>query len=417
MYIPKNPYKTPYKSNKKHKKTDSDISTHEKAKLLLATAIHSTLDNEHTLYYEYPIVPEYYGKINNNVLDYADVILQDNPYNNSNIPLDITTLSDTDTNDYITHLKSIPKMCRNQHEFNTDWIPSASSTFPKGLRASAIVDIVITNESSIIEMWLITTYLASITDRVNSIISLGYNIPIYYIHPSWINDHSNISYSELYKQAKEAASQLNPNLTMTNKLILKNPKSKSTTESVPHKRESDLHKDSKLILAKAIKDTNRIPYIEYPILSTYGIMPLHEMITDFAPNILKFSPYNESSIMPDIHKLSSEELDTYKQHLLSYGKSEQYGLHDHWVPNKFIQQRYLSVIKAIADIAINDDNLISELWEIKHTNPMTNEKLEKLKACGYSHIPIYEINAAWLLENNDADNLYELAKIHAVRWN
>lgn len=417
MYRKKHPYKTPYKSTNRTKQPASDISPHDKAKQLLATAIHNVIDSDNKLYYEYPIFPEYYNKINNSVLDYADIILKDNPYNNSNIPLDVTTLTELELNNYISHLTSIENMHRNQHGFNNDWIPSGSCTYPKGLKAAAIVDIIIAKDSSIIEMWLITANLSSITDRVNSIISLGYdNVPIYYIHSTWINDHSNISHVELYEEAKNAASQLNPSLIMTNKLILKISKTPQDN-AVINTSESDLHKESKIILAKSIKKHNLIPYIEYPIMSSYGIMPLHDMITDFGSTILKFRPFNGSSIPPDINKLPSDELDAYTKHLASFGRTEQYDLNDHWVPNKFIHQKYLSDIKAIVDVAVNDGETISELWEIKHTNPMTNAKLEKIKSVGYNHIPIYEINAAWILDNKDADNLYELAKQHATRWN
>jgi hypothetical protein len=383
------------------------LTQNEQTKISFANAIKETLSSC-TITYLYPIIKEYSGKlIYNHITDFADSILKDNPYNNSHTSIDISTLSEDETNDYINHLKQFH--CVEQHDLNSLWIPNGVAWFHKGLKCSAKCDIAIISDNNIIEIWLITDILDTLPDRVNSIISAGYDIPIYHARPADIMRFLNLSPSELYTTVKNNAKLLyysaSTTIIDTNNFITSN-----------HTKESDIHLNAKIILAQNIKNTGNIPYIEYPIISDYGIMPLNNMVTEFAPKILKLKPYNGSFIPPDVNKLSDDDYNKYIAHIKTYN-ANQYNLNDHWVPNLFLQKLYLNKLIAIADIAINDGETISELWEIFYKHPVTQEKINKLKANGYEYIPIYEIDAEWIISNKDADNLYELAKLHATRWN
>jgi hypothetical protein len=392
--------------------TQLDLSPSEKNKLIMANAIKSISPSTDIVVYTYPIIPEYSNKlIYNCITDFAEYILKEYPYNNSSTPLDIDILSQDASNAYLNHLTLYFNV--DQHGLNNLWIPNGKAWFPKGLKCSAKIDIAVISDNKIKELWFITDLTDTLSSRTTGVIAAGYNVPIYHIKSSLINSFKTQTPEQLYINAKKNATILNSTGISNNVSLdyISFDVANDTTES-------NSHFNAKLILANNIKNTiSCIPYVEYAIFNNYGVMPLNTMITDFAPKILKIKPFNGSTTPPDINKLSDDELQLYVSHLKLAFNSNQYGLNDHWVPGKFIHNIYLNRLIAIADIAINDGDIISELWEIKYTHPVKQEKIDKIKANGFDHIPIYEIDADWIITNKDNDNLYELAKEHARRWN
>ena len=380
------------------------------AKIIMANAIKSAIIEPSIILFEYPIIPEYTDKsLHNCVLDFADIILNEYPYNGRSEPLDYSSLFENVKETYISHLKSY--MGKEQYGLNNEWVPSSKATYPKNIRSTAIIDCIVITDDTVEEMWLITPNITGIKERIAKILEVGYkNTPIYYIHPQWVIDNKTLDPSALYTEACKLASQLNPNLHNNgNTVMLRDRKA----------GESDIHLNAKLIFASHIDDAriNKIPCLEYPLFNNYNVILLDTMIEDFASVILRYNPYNKSKVPPVTNKMSKTEYHEYIQHLKSYGCQKQYDLNNLWVPNKFIAQFYATKLEAIVDIAITDGISITELWEIKHTCGVSEEKLNKINNAGCSHIPIYEIDAAWIIENQYENNLYDLAKEAAKKFN
>jgi hypothetical protein len=381
----------------------------ELSKLNLAKAISKSIPEDHIALYEYAIFPEYYNKINNNVLDYADVILADSPYNGETNPLNVDKLSTDEYNAYITHLKSVAKLRRNQYDFNNEWIPNGSATFPKNYKAAAIVDIVIVKNNKIKEMWFVTASAENIPDRIKNILDIGYyDVPIYHIHPSVVKTYSDVSYNFLYTKALEFATQVNIKYTGNQNPTIKINNVYSNDDI-----------DTILLLSKFIKENvyGLTPCIAYPILEKYGNILIDLMVDDFADKLLKYKPYKKSTIPQDINKLSDDDRIDYLKHLKSISSTDQEGLNDYWIPNKHIQMLNLYMLKGVIDIAITDGEVITELWDVSAVPDINEKRIASIKSAGFDHIPIYQITKKWLIDNKNNSNLYELAKENALKLN
>jgi hypothetical protein len=384
-------------------------TANELSKLNLAKAISMSIPEDQIALYEYAIFPEYYNKINNNVLDYADVILAESPYNGKTTPLNVDNLSADEYNSYVTHLKSVTKLRRNQYDYNNEWIPNGNATFPKNYKAAAIVDIVIVKNNAIKEMWFVTASNENIPDRVNNILDIGYNnIPIYHIHPSIVKKYSDVSYKFLYTKALEFATQVNSKYAENadNVLGINNVESNYTIDTV-------------LLLAKFIKENvvGFTPCIKYPILDKYGNILIDLMVDDFANKLLKHKPYKKSTMPLDINKLSDDDIIDYLKHLKTISSTDQNGLNDYWIPNKQIQMLNLYMLKGVFDIAITDGEVITELWDISAVPDINEKRIASIKSAGFDHVPIYQITSKWLIDNKNNTNLYELAKQNALKLN
>jgi hypothetical protein len=381
----------------------------ELAKLELAKAISVSIPEDQIMLYEYAIFPEYYEKINTNILDYADVILTESPYNGSIAPLNVDDLTPEEQNAYIAHLKSVTKLKKHQYNFNNEWVPNGNATFPKNYKAAAIVDMALVKDNKIIEMWFVTASNDNIPTRVKNILDIGYSdVPIYYIHPAIINTHSDLPHNELYKKALELATQVNSKY-LTN----------SDPMFGPNYIEANDSPKAIMVLAKFIREyvPGSIPCIKYPILEKYGNLLIDHMVDDFASKLLKYKPYKNSTTPLDINKLSQDDRIHYLKHLKSIAATDQEDLNEYWIPNKHIQMVNLGMLRGVVDIAITDGDVINELWDIC-VIPENNEKrIASIKSAGFSHVPMYQISSKWLIDNKKNKNLYELAKENALKLN
>jgi hypothetical protein len=160
---------------------------------------------------KYPLIDKYANSVaSDHILDFASVILEQNPYNDSNIPLDVNALSETDKISYINHLKSY--MRREQHGVNDEWLPDGKATYASGLRSSAIADIAVPSNGKIIEIWLITKDDEIKQQRLENILEIGYNCPIYKLNAYWLKRKDIIDVKdpiELYKLARANSKQIN----------------------------------------------------------------------------------------------------------------------------------------------------------------------------------------------------------------
>ena len=388
----------------------SDIpTTNELAKLELAKAISSSIPEDQMMLYEYAIFPEYYEKINTNVLDYADVILTESPYNGRIDPLNVDDLTPEEKETYIKHLKSVAKLKRHQYNFNNEWVPNGSATFPKNYKAAAIVDMVVVKDNKIIEMWFVTATNENIPTRVKNILDIGYaDVPIYYIHPKIITTHSGLPPNDLYKKALELATQVNGKYLVGSDPVLG-----------PNYIEANDSPKAIMVLAKFIREyvPGSIPCIKYPILEKYGNLLIDHMVDDFAPKLLKYKPYKNSTTPLDINKLSQDDRIHYLKHLKTIAATDQEDLNDYWIPNKHIQMVNLGILRGVVDIAITDGDVITELWDICVVPENNEKRVASIKSAGFGHVPMYQISSKWLIDNKKNKNLYELAKENALKLN
>jgi hypothetical protein len=371
---------------------ESEILTN--ARLLMATATKHLVSDASGPYIKYPIIKQYCNTTMNNCIeDFADILLNENPYNGYKNKDDIDLSTDIQYNNYISHLKAI--CIRDQSNLNDDWIPASNVWFLKGLKAEAIVDIAIPSNGIISEIWIVSHTSSFTEERYNNIINAGFNVPIYEIKADFIIKNSHLSEKELYKVAQKKAKQWNLNTQYNN-----------------------IDKDALLTFGKSIKKNDMTPCIYYPINNIIKYNFYNTYINDMHKIIVKFFPYKGSRVPIDKNNVSIEVYESYINHLKKFCKQDQYDLNDYWIPrNSLFRLINHKIRNTIVDIAIESDNSIIELWFIEDKKRVKQDDLNYIIDCGYAKIPIYQIEKSWIISNKDADNLYELAKQHATRWN
>ena len=202
-----------YQQNKEHHKESDQLIESKKR---LGNAAKHFVNGYSGAFIKYPLIDKYANSVvSDNILDFAAAILEKHPYNDNATPLDYTSLSDIDKQNYISHLKSF--MRREQYGLNVEWVPDGSATYASGIRSSAIADIAVPSNGKIIEIWLVCTDDGVPQKRIDSITQAGYTCPIYKLYASWLNKKEILSITDpkqLYILAKENATQLNKNIIL-----------------------------------------------------------------------------------------------------------------------------------------------------------------------------------------------------------